>query len=92
MRFSLWKKQLTIATIYQTKYGHYWNRIYPDKEDNGEELPKITDDLSMQFFGYFAREHRGGIYRPTTANGERYISDFAVGGTRGYGKNCLKYL
>ena len=46
-----------------TKCGHCWNRIYPDSEDNGEELRRITGGLSTRCFGYCEREHPGVIYR-----------------------------
>lgn len=48
-------------------------------------------DLSMACFGFYAQEHRGGIYRRSTGNGVPCISGSADGVTRGSGKNCWKF-
>lgn len=42
-------------------------------------------------FGFYAQEHRGGIYRRSTGNGVPRISGSADGVTRGSGKNCWKF-
>ena len=65
--------------------------ICQDNEGSGEELRRIIGDLSMAYFGFYAQEHHGGIYRRATGNGARYISVFADGETRDSGKNCWKY-
>ena len=66
-------------------------RIYLDNGGNGAESRRIIGDLSMAYFGFYAQEHHGGIYRRATGNGARYISVFADGETRDSGKNCWKY-
>lgn len=45
----------------------------------------------MACFGFYAQEHRGGIYRRSTGNGVPCISGSADGVTRGSGKNCWKF-
>jgi hypothetical protein len=54
-------------------------------------MPKITDNLSMECFGYFAQEHRGGIYHLVMGVGRTHIAVFAVGGIKVLGKVCLHY-
>ena len=59
------------------RYGICRSLIVQDSEGNGAAQHKITGGLSMAYFGFYAQEHRGGIYRRATGNGVLYISIFA---------------
>lgn len=60
-------------------------------EDNGAGLPGTTGSLSTACSGFCEPGRRGGIYRLAMESGAQYTSGFADGGTRGFGRNCLRY-
>ncbi|KHD27069.1 hypothetical protein LH67_21290 [Xenorhabdus nematophila] len=53
-------------------------------------LLMIIDYLLMRCSGFYGQAHPGEIYRPIMATGKIRIAVFAGGGTKAYGKDCLK--
>jgi hypothetical protein len=53
-------------------------------------MPEITASLLMRYFGYFAQEPHGGIYRRLMEIGRIHIVVFVGGEIRGSGKSCLR--
>jgi hypothetical protein len=53
-------------------------------------MPEITAGLLTGYFGYFAQEPRGGIYRLVMEIGRTRIAVFAVSGIKVSGKGCLR--
>ena len=78
------------AMTWVIRYGICWSRICQDNAGNGVASHRITGGSSMACFGFYAQEHRGGIYRRATGNGVLYISVFADGVIREPGKSCWK--
>ena len=70
-----------------------WNLLEPHLPGQRGQWGGIAQD-NRRFvngvFGFYAQEHRGGIYRRATGNGVLYISVFADGVIREPGKSCWK--
>ena len=73
-------------------YGHCWNPICLDGEDSGEESPRITVVLSMQYSGYCGPERLGVTCLRITGSGGAFIKGISAEtllADRGYDTNDI---
>lgn len=77
--------------IYLIEYGSYLSHIYLEEKDSGEGRQKITEDSSMQYFGYCAQELPGEICRLIMVIGVILTGGLLVGEIKESGLNSLKF-
>ena len=67
--------------------GIFWARTDQDEKAYEEVGQKTIVYLSMQFFGFYAPAHRGGICLLMTETGRTRTVGFVADAIKGFGKD-----
>ena len=65
--------------------------MLPGQRGQWGGIAEETADLSTECSGFFAPERHGVICRRTTGSGDPFISGFADGGIKAYGRRFSKH-